>query len=261
MANFFDLFSGDIQRKAADEEIAGLRAGLTKYGDLAGQGREALTTNYTAALQPWMTFQGGAQRGMDAWGDATGANGPEGLARAQRNFEAMGQPGIEKAVDVVGRGGVARGVATGNILDEQTRVAADRWAQLRGNYTAGLQPYGALGATGAGGISGVYGNLGTGLAGSYGNQATAAMGTERGIGAAQAQGTLGELTGLQNLAGLGMAGLTAATGGLGGGFGGVASGLGGGLLGGLTKATGTQQSPLFGFAQQFPSTWSPAPRY
>jgi hypothetical protein len=83
----FDLFSNDTAEKARDEANAGATAGYNQLSDLYGQGRNAITTNYGAAGDLYKGLLSSYAPGAQAYGDATGANGATGYARAKSNFQ------------------------------------------------------------------------------------------------------------------------------------------------------------------------------
>src|SRR5665811_2346504 len=93
MGFFQDVFGNAGAQDAANAKISGLNAGYGQASDLYGQGRGAINTNYAAALQPFNALSGSATQGANAYGDATGANGPAGNARATSNFQA--NPGYQ----------------------------------------------------------------------------------------------------------------------------------------------------------------------
>lgn len=197
----FDLFSSKPAEEAAAAKEAAARAGYAQYGDLAGQGRNALTTNYTAALQPYQQLYDTARGGTNAYADATGASGPEGLARARANFQSS--PGfdfqLDTGIDALARAGVARGQATGNTLQDAQKFGSGLASQEWGNYINRLQPFLGAGQNAASGIGNTYTGLGQGLAGSYGQQGQAAIGTQNAIGQAQSDAALAPYNASANL--------------------------------------------------------------
>lgn len=207
MASIFDVFGGDIQQQAANQKIAGLNQAYQQYTDLANQARGALTTNYAQAMQPYQALQPTANAGYSAYADATGANGPEGLARANAQF-LQATPGFagaaQRAADMAARAGVAGGQATGNTLAGIADRTTQMGLQAYGDYVSRLAPWLQQGQQTASGLSGISTGLGNQLASSFAGQGGQAYNTQTGIGNAQAEGTMGELTGLQNLWGLGM---------------------------------------------------------
>jgi hypothetical protein len=234
--NPLNAFTGDIQKQAADQKVAALQQGYNQYGDLATQGRTGFQNAYTAALDPYTAMQSTAGQGYNAYADASGANGPEGLARANAQYLSA-TPGFEgaaqRAANLTARAGVAGGAATGNVIDQIARNSTQQGLEAFGNYTNRLAPWLQQGQQTAAGISGINQGLGQGLLGSYTNQGQAALGTQGKIGEAQAAGTEGELTGYQNLFGLGLNALKA-----GAGFGGLPTGFFGSA--GSTPGAGAQ---------------------
>lgn len=213
---FFDIFTTDAQDAAAESQKAGLNAGYTQASGLLGQGRDALTTNYAAALQPFNTALTQATttgtKGYDAYADASGANGPEGLARAKQNFQATPgySEGLNMGLDQNDRRAASRGMlGSGNTSADTIKFANDYASQKYGQYTAGLSPYTNNPAqiTGiASGMAGVNTGLGNALNQSYGQQASSAYGTQTGIGNANANADLANLTASQNIWGAAMNG-------------------------------------------------------
>lgn len=197
----FDVFSSGPAEEAAAAKRAGLEKGYGDLSNLYGQGREALTTNYTDALQPYQQIYDKSQGGADAYGDATGANGPEGLARAKQNFQAG--PGyqfqMDQGIDALSRAGVARGQATGNTLRDAQEFGSNLASTEYGNYVNRLQPFlsGASGA--ASGIAGVKTGLGSGLNQSFQGQGQGAYKTQAGIGEADADAAMADYNASANL--------------------------------------------------------------
>src|SRR5437016_3279574 len=108
MGIFTDLFSTKPAEDAAKDKIAGLNtANTTSSADLTtGQaGADALYGKSQDAFGALATSTG---KGSDAYGDATGANGAEGLARAKALYQA--DPGYS--------GGLTTGI------DQKMRTAA-----------------------------------------------------------------------------------------------------------------------------------------
>ena len=88
MGFFQDLFgtSGDAS-KAAAAKVAGSaeRAEVCRLRYMQ-QGRSDITTGYGQAQNLFAPIVAGSQAGAGAYGDITGANGPEGYARALAKF-------------------------------------------------------------------------------------------------------------------------------------------------------------------------------
>lgn len=224
----FDIFSSQPARDAANARIAGLNAGYGQASDLYGQGRDALQTNFTAAAQPFQTLFNQSQGGSNAYGDATGANGPDGLARAKANFQAS--PGfnfqLDTGIDALSRAGAAKGTATGNVLRDAQTFGNGLAQQDWGNYVSRLQPYLGAGQSAATGIAGVDTGLGTGLNANLTGQGGLGFQTQTGIGDANASADLAKYNASGNLWGalLGLGNLGAKF----GGFGALGGGSGGG---------------------------------
>lgn len=216
----FDVFSGDSAKEAAAAKAAALQTGYNQFSDLAGQGRGALTTNYTAALQPYQELYAKGSRGYDAYADATGASGPEGLARAKANFQAS--PGFEfalnQALDANDRRAAGRGMlASGNTIDDTNRIATGYAMQDWGNYVDRLQPFLGQASGAAAGQAGLYSGLGEGLNRSYLGQGAQAYNTQAGIGDANADAAMADYNASANLWNFGLNAAKTAAGFLGGG--------------------------------------------
>lgn len=151
----------------------------------------------TAAFDPMITASAGA---VGAYGDAAGANGVEGNARAVTNFQAG--PGYQftrdQGLDAINRTAASRGLlASGNntvdLLKYSTGLADQTW----GNYLSRLQP-----------LMQMYGQGIAGRAGGLTNQAQLASGmgtsiagvnTGRGNALAGIYGDIGNLYGQEGL--------------------------------------------------------------
>jgi hypothetical protein len=215
----FDVFSAEPAQEAARLKQAALERGYQQYSDLTGQGRDALQTNYTAALQPFQALQPTAQAGYGLYGDVTGAGGAAGQDRARALFQT--DPGYQFARDqgleAINRAGVARGGAVGNTMADAGKYATGLASQQYGDWVSRLAPWLGQGQQTAAGISGINTGLGNQLAGSYGQQGQAALGTQQGIGEAQYAGAMAPYNASANLWGFGLEGLKAAAGFVGGG--------------------------------------------
>ena len=187
LASFLGLDEG--YKDAANAKIQGLQQGYGQASDLYGQGRGALTTNYGAALAPYTSLWNSASGGANAYGDATGANGAAGFARAVNNFRT--DPGYQfqfnQGLQAIDRGAASRGMLTsGNTLNAEQQFGTGLADQSYGNYVNRLQPYLGQQTAAAGGIAGVNRGLGNALNTSFGNQGNLAYNTAVGQGDAQA---------------------------------------------------------------------------
>src|SRR5262245_27913769 len=176
-------FTGKGLADAASREAAGARQGYTDLAALYGQAGQSLNRNYMSAIAPYQNLQPGATGGASAYADATGANGPEGLARARAMFTQMPgyTEGMKAATDETTRSLAAQGVAAGNIgagvADRTNRYVND----LYGQYVQRLNPYLQYSLGTAGGISEGYrglGNAESALLMSQGQQASSAANAE-----------------------------------------------------------------------------------
>jgi hypothetical protein len=211
---FFDIFSTDDQKAAAAAETAGLNAGYSQLSDLFGQGRNALNTNYAAALQPLAQTYSTAQGGTNQLASLLGF-GPQGSAGIQDTLKNL--PGYQFALNQGAQNVLRNSEATGttagggtlNALQTQGQGLAD---QQYFNYAQQLLPFLNAQGTAAGGIAGVNAGLGNQLNTSYQTQGNAAYGTQAGIGNAQAQADLAGLTQSGNIIGAGLGALGAGLG-------------------------------------------------
>lgn len=228
----FDLFSNGTAEQAAEQRNAGLQKGYGQLSDLYGQGRTALTTGANTANSIYSglgdyfktTYGGGAQ----AYGDATGANGADGYARAKTNFQT--DPGygfqMDQGLQALQRTRAASGnLASGNADADTLKYAIGLADQSYGNYVSRLAPYlgyaGSGATTAAAGQAGAATGLATGLNQSFQGQGAAANANETNQGASTAAATMNNYN-------VGANQLNAITGLLGGGSGSGGGGGGGG---------------------------------
>ena len=141
-----------------------LGTGFTDASALAGQGLDAAKQYGAAAVAPWTTVFNQAQGGANAYGDATGANGPDGYLRAKANFTA--DPGygfqLDQGLQALQRTHAAAGsLASGGADADTLKFSQGLADNSYGNYVARLAPYLGQEATAASGIAGVNTGLGT----------------------------------------------------------------------------------------------------
>src|SRR5512139_2961145 len=165
MGFFQDVFGNGGAKDAAAAKIAGLNAGYGQASDLYGQGRNAITTNYAAALDPYSQVFNEAGGGGQAYGDLTGANGQQGFDRAVQLFR--NSPGYQFALDQGIQAAERVGSKYGQNNSGNEMTALDKFGtgladQTYGNYVQRLQPYLQQRLAGAAGIAGV--NMGQGNA-------------------------------------------------------------------------------------------------
>jgi hypothetical protein len=226
----FDIFNTNDQTAAANAQIQGVNTGLGQLNQNYDAGRNALTTNYAAGLQPFRANFTNAQKGTNALGNALGLNGAQGNADALAAFKnnpgyqfqlQQGDNAILAAQAAGGGGGLESGNTLKALSDYNQGLAGTSW----NNYVSQLQPYQGAATAAAGGIGTLYGGLGTALGANYTNQGNAAYGANTSIGNANANADLAGLTASGNLWGAGLGLLGAGTNLAGGG----------GLGAGLTK--------------------------
>jgi hypothetical protein len=206
----FDIFGTGDQQAAAQSEINGLNAGYSQLSDLFGSGRNALNTDYAAALQPLTQQQGTNTAGSNQLASLLGF-GPQGSAGIQSTLQNL--PGYQFALNQGGQNVMRNQAATGQLnsgatnLDLQTQGQGQA-NQNYNNYVSQLQPFLGASNTGASNIANVNQNLGNQTNQSLMTQGNAAYGTQAGIGNANAQAQLAGLTQSGNIlgAGLGLAG-------------------------------------------------------
>lgn len=206
MSFFGDLFGNEAAQDAANAKISGLNQGYQQASGLFDQGRGALQTNYAAGLAPFQKLMNLGANGAQAYGDATGANGPAGFARAVSSFQTS--PGYDFArtqgLQAIDRGAASRGMlSSGNTLMGEQQFGNNLANQEFGNYVSRLAPYlgqqTSANLAGAQGQGSLYANLGNSLNSSLGNQGILAYNTQSGIGNANAAADLARLGGEQNL--------------------------------------------------------------
>lgn len=184
----FDLFSNDSAEKARDLANAGATKGYTDLSALYGQGRDALTTNFGNARNLYTGLMSSSKGGSDAYADASGANGPEGLARATASFKNSGQygaygVGLGEGLQALNRTHAAAGnLSSGNADTDAIKYAQDQASKAYGSYAAGLQPYLGVNSNAVMGAAGVDTGLGTALNTSFQGQGGAANTTDTTIG-------------------------------------------------------------------------------
>jgi hypothetical protein len=198
MGFFQDLF-GDTSAKAAQtaaqQKIAGLNSAQAAYDPLAAQARTDISTGYTQAQDAWQPVYNVGQAGANFYADVTGANGPEGQARARATFQT--DPGYQFAVNQAlqatqrqqGAGGFQN---SGNVNMALQDRASGLAQQQYGNWVGRIAPFLGYSLGGAQGLSQAYTGQGTALGGLDLTNAQQVYGTNAGVGATAAAGTLGE---------------------------------------------------------------------
>lgn len=200
----FDLFSNDAAEEAAAQRKAGLQAGYDQLAGLYGQGRDAVSAGASKADSLYAGlgdyFGNTYGSGVAAYGDASGANGTAGLARAMDTFKNSGQYGtygfsLDQGLQALERARSASGnLRSGNTDTDAINFASGLAGKTYSDYLSGLQPYLGLDATGqtaatAGRANAALGE-GSALNTSFQGQGTAANANMTGQGSADASATM-----------------------------------------------------------------------
>lgn len=188
--DLFSAFSSKPAEKAAQDQIAALNAGKSSATSDLDTGLASATPLYGQAYQPFSTLYTKALPGVDAYADATGANGAAGLARAKANFQADPgySGGLTTGVDQVMRTAAARGdLGGGNTSTDLVKFASDYDNNKYNQYVSGLAPWLSAGNSAAAGGAGVLGSEAGADLGVAGQRAGIDTSTAQGVGSAQAQ--------------------------------------------------------------------------
>jgi hypothetical protein len=242
MSLFSDLFNPSKKSDQAAQNIqAGIATGRSEALPYMQTGLNAIQQYYGQAAQPYSQVFTQASSGAGLYADLTGANGPEGQARAAAAFTT--DPGYEfaknQALQATQRAqGTGGWQGSGNVLDALEKQASGYASQQYGQWAQRLAPYLGQQSQAASGLAGVY----TGQAQDTASQNNAIgnflYGTDTGAANATAAALLGTQanenqlgSGILNFAGklLGAKGNTFNFGG----------GTGGGGAGGTAAAGGT----------------------
>lgn len=201
MSLFSDLFSSKPAEDAAAKKIAGINAGMDAASSALDKGQASADALYSKAYTPFETLYSKFGKSVDTYGDATGANGPEGLARAKAAFTSMPgyTEGINMALDQNDRRAAARGIlASGNTIADTTKLATDYASQKYSDFISSLLP-GLSGAqTAAAGGAGVLTSNAAADLGVAGQKANYGYTGNVGIGNANADAEMAKYGASQN---------------------------------------------------------------
>lgn len=202
MGNLFtDLFSTDAADQAAKDKIAGINTGLTQANSALDTGLATANPLYDKAYGDFSALSGKFGKGQDAYNDATGVNGAEGLARAKSTFTSLPgyQEGINMSLDQNDRRAAARGIlASGNTVADTTKLATDYASQHYNDYLSALAPNLSGVTSSTAGGAGVLNNQAGANLGVAGTKANLAYTGNSAIGNAQAQADLAPYSASQN---------------------------------------------------------------
>jgi len=189
----FSIFSNDDAEEAARQRNAGLQQGYDALSSNYQQGRDALATNFGNASNLYKGLLDQYAPGAKAYGDAAGANGAEGFARAKTNFTT--DPGygfqMDQGLQALQRTHAAAGnLSSGNADADTLKFATGLADQSYGKYVDRLAPYLQGQQTATQGAANVDMGLGGGLNQSYQGQGNAANANYTGQGASNAAATM-----------------------------------------------------------------------
>jgi hypothetical protein len=189
MSIFDDLFSTKPAEDAANDKISGLNNAVSQANGTLTTAQGNADSLYGQAGSYYSPLVASTTAGSNAYGDASGANGAEGLARAKALYQADPgySGGLTTGIDQVARTAAMRGdLGGGNTSADMIKFASNYDNQKYSDYVSKLSPY--LGAN-ANAISGMAGTK-TGQAGIdtgiYGQQAQNQWNAQTGIGNANA---------------------------------------------------------------------------
>lgn len=191
----FDIFSNDTAERAAAQRNAGLQQGYDTLSNLYGQGRDAINAGASTATGYYKPLLDKYAGGSNAYGDATGANGPEGTARARAAFQA--DPGYnfsrDQGLQALQRTHAAAGnLNSGNADADTLKFAQGLADQSYGNYVSRLAPYLSAEGAATAGAANVATGQGGALNQSFQGQGNAANANYTGQGASNAAATMNE---------------------------------------------------------------------
>jgi hypothetical protein len=210
--SFFDLFTNNVAQQGADDQIAGINAGKTAATGDINKGISALNTNYTSALQPYLTNYSNAGAGVDQLKNLLGLNGQAGNDAAMKTLQAT--PGYQFQQQAGDNSINAAAAANGQLASGKQLVDLSNYNQgLAGttyqNAVNNLQPFLSSSNSNAQGIASTYTGLGNATAGQYGSLANLDYTAATGIGNANANAALAQNQANQNQWGLLSGGLSA----------------------------------------------------
>lgn len=212
----FDIFSDKPAKDAAAALTAGYQTGKTDANNQLTAGQTSADALYGKAYSPFEQLFASTGKGADAYADATGVNGADGLARAKAIYQANPgySGGLNTGIDQVMRTAAARGdLGGGNTSADTIKFASDYDNQQYSNYVNSLAPYlGAQQGAASGGASVLGSQAGSDL-GVSSQIANNNYNAATGIGNANAQADLAKYSASSNfwnaLMGIGSLGLKA----------------------------------------------------
>lgn len=201
MGLFTDLFSSKPAEEAAKAKAAGFTAGNAAATTALDAGQAGADALYGQAYAPYSSLIDSTGRGSVAYGDASGANGTEGYARAGEMFRATPgyQSGFDLLTDANDRRAASRGIlASGNTIADTAKLATTYADQNYGNYVNRLSPYLSANNSAISGGAAVKGSQAGADLGVAGQKAQYGFNAATGVGNANADAALAPYSASQN---------------------------------------------------------------
>jgi hypothetical protein len=196
--NLTGLFTGDPIKDAEAKATATRAAGFSDASKYLTDNTAKAGTYFDAATNRWLPLQATSNAGLEAAGDASGANGIPGLTKANDAFKASGYYGLgdEAGKEAIIRANYGKGMgASSNDLLGIGKFLGDNMSKNYGSYATGLMPWLGQADTVAGGLASadtgqanLWNQLGQSLATLRTGQATADAGSDSKVGEAQVAG-------------------------------------------------------------------------
>jgi hypothetical protein len=200
--SWLDIFNNNAQKQAAQDQIAGINAGIGSLNNYYGQAGGALQTDYMAGLQPFLQNYAQSQGGTQQLGDVLGLNGPAGSSKALTTLQST--PGYNFQLQQGENAVNATEAQQGTLGSGKQQIDLNNYAQGQANttynnYVQSLMPYLNYASTSAGGVGGLYGQLGNQQSNLLQSQGNANYGAQTSIGNANANADLANLNASGNI--------------------------------------------------------------
>lgn len=177
--------AGGLDQTGRDVATQYTTQGLSTLAPLYQAGRNDLTQNYAAGLQPFQTNYAANNAGQQMLGNALGINGQGGRDAATQAFQAG--PGYQWQLDQGSQNILRNQAATGQLNSGATNLDLLNYGQGQANqqwqnWINALQPYQGAANTSAGGIGTLSAGLGNQLNASNMGQGNQSLGALQGLG-------------------------------------------------------------------------------
>jgi hypothetical protein len=210
----FDIFSTEPANNAATAKVQAFKKAQEKSNAAIDQGVNVGSGYYDKAMVPFQSMFERGTKGYDAYLDATGVNGADGIGRARENFMSLPgyTEGINMALDQNDRRAAARGMlGSGNTIADTTKLATDYSNQKYGDYLSALAPNIGAAQGAATGQAGVLTGQGNMFANAGVKKADNIWKSQAGIGGAQADAAMADYGASKNMWDAIMGGVNLAT--------------------------------------------------